>query len=147
MRLNNNLGCLPFVTDQHPYGQGVDFKVMNTFTEFYVYLLGFVNFRLYHQLSIHYPPKLAAASETDTKKEGYKFGVDDRLAGLNCQLKRDQSGNDEDEDVKLDEINVVRCRGLLSFIGSGQLLPQTIDVKTGKKLARYEVTLVPLDRS
>lgn len=31
---------------------------MATFTEFYTTLLGFVNFRLYHSLNLHYPPKV-----------------------------------------------------------------------------------------
>lgn len=36
----------------------VDFKVMSTFVEFYIVMLGFVNYRLYHTLNLHYPPKL-----------------------------------------------------------------------------------------
>ena len=38
----------------------VDFKVMSTFVEFYIVMLGFVNFRLYHSLNIFYPPKFNA---------------------------------------------------------------------------------------
>lgn len=41
---------------QHP--TDVDYRVMATFTEFYTTLLGFVNFRLYQSLSLHYPPKV-----------------------------------------------------------------------------------------
>ena len=36
----------------------VDFKIMVTFVEFYTTMLGFVNFRLYHHLGVHYPPKV-----------------------------------------------------------------------------------------
>ncbi|KAI7849059.1 Pescadillo N-terminus-domain-containing protein [Circinella umbellata] len=36
----------------------VDFRVMLTFLEFYTTLMGFVNFRLYNELNITYPPKL-----------------------------------------------------------------------------------------
>ena len=36
----------------------VDFKVMLTFTEFYVTMLGFVNFNFYSQLNLLYPPKV-----------------------------------------------------------------------------------------
>lgn len=32
---------------------------MATFTEFYTTLLGFVNFRLYQSLNLHYPPKVS----------------------------------------------------------------------------------------
>ena len=34
-------------------------KVMSVFAEFYVTLLGFINYRLYHTLNLIYPPKLA----------------------------------------------------------------------------------------
>jgi len=37
----------------------VDFKLMSTFVEFYIVMLGFVNYRLYHSLNLHYPPQLA----------------------------------------------------------------------------------------
>jgi len=37
----------------------VDFKLMSIFVEFYITMLGFVNYRLYHSLNLHYPPKLA----------------------------------------------------------------------------------------
>ncbi|KAJ9084149.1 mRNA-binding ribosome synthesis protein nop7 [Entomophthora muscae] len=36
----------------------VDFKVMSTFLEFYRVLLGFVNFRLFSDLNLQYPPAL-----------------------------------------------------------------------------------------
>lgn len=44
---------------QHP--TDVDYRVMATFTEFYTTLLGFVNFRLYQSLNLHYPPKVRSA--------------------------------------------------------------------------------------
>ena len=34
----------------------VDYKIMLTFTEFYVTMLGFVNYNLFHQLNLFYPP-------------------------------------------------------------------------------------------
>jgi hypothetical protein len=36
----------------------VDFKVMATFLEFYTTLLGFINFKLYSELGLIYPPKV-----------------------------------------------------------------------------------------
>mmetsp|Transcript_24216 Transcript_24216/g.72287 ORF Transcript_24216/g.72287 Transcript_24216/m.72287 type:complete len:625 (+) Transcript_24216:266-2140(+) len=36
----------------------VDFRVMDTFLLFYTKLLGFVNFSLYTQLGLHYPPRV-----------------------------------------------------------------------------------------
>jgi len=36
----------------------VDFKVMSIFIEFYLSMLGFINYRLYSSLNISYPPQL-----------------------------------------------------------------------------------------
>lgn len=41
----------------------VDFKVMSTFVEFYITMLGFVNYRLYHSLNLYYPPKFNAVGK------------------------------------------------------------------------------------
>uniref|UniRef100_A0A8B9VKE1 Pescadillo homolog n=1 Tax=Anas zonorhyncha TaxID=75864 RepID=A0A8B9VKE1_9AVES len=46
----------------HDHPTDVDYRVMATFTEFYTTLLGFVNFRLYHSLNLHYPPKVRRQS-------------------------------------------------------------------------------------
>ncbi|KAI4569134.1 hypothetical protein MJG53_021004, partial [Ovis ammon polii x Ovis aries] len=45
-------------TFSHDHPTDVDYRVMATFTEFYTTLLGFVNFRLYQSLNLHYPPKV-----------------------------------------------------------------------------------------
>lgn len=88
---------------EHPFGQSIDFRVMNTFTEFYVYLLGFVNFRLYHQLNLHYPPKVEGVVESDNADK-----LDERLVALNHPLRRSAvDDNAEDVDaVALDEIHM-----------------------------------------
>ena len=41
----------------------VDYRVMLTFLEFYQTLLQFVNYKLYHSLSVHYPPVLDSKLE------------------------------------------------------------------------------------
>eukprot|EP00897_Mesotaenium_endlicherianum_P009095 jgi/Mesen1/8213/ME000442S07493 len=41
----------------------VDFRVMLTFLEFYETLMGFVNFKLYHELGLAYPPLLDSKLE------------------------------------------------------------------------------------
>lgn len=46
----------------------VDFKIMLTFTEFYVTMLGFVNFNLYGQLNLNYPPKVRRKCRRSTSK-------------------------------------------------------------------------------
>lgn len=42
---------------EHQKKNEVDFKLMSTFVEFYIVMLGFVNYRLYHSLNLYYPPK------------------------------------------------------------------------------------------
>ncbi|KAM0337801.1 hypothetical protein ACHAPQ_002769 [Fusarium lateritium] len=41
----------------------LEFRIMGTFIEFYMTLLGFVNFRLYTSLSLKYPPKFDQAKD------------------------------------------------------------------------------------
>ena len=41
----------------------VDFRIMGTFVEFYITLLGFVNFRLYTTIGLVYPPKFDVVSD------------------------------------------------------------------------------------
>ena len=35
----------------------IDYKVIGTFKEFYIALLRFINFKLYSELGLQYPPK------------------------------------------------------------------------------------------
>lgn len=44
---------------------------MATFTEFYTTLLGFVNFRLYQSLNLHYPPKVGPALAFSSTRRGH----------------------------------------------------------------------------
>ncbi|KAH6932475.1 hypothetical protein HPB50_006266 [Hyalomma asiaticum] len=64
----------------------VDFKIMVTFTDFYVTLMGCVNYKLYHSLNLHYPPKLEnePAEPTDAEDEDE---VSEHIASLNNKLK------------------------------------------------------------
>ena len=50
---------------QHP--TEVDYKIMATFVEFYTTLLGFVNFRLYNNINLHYPPEVVYFSPLISK--------------------------------------------------------------------------------
>ena len=40
----------------------VDMRLMSIFVEFYTTVLGFVNFRLFNSLNLHYPPTLASST-------------------------------------------------------------------------------------
>ncbi|KAK7754964.1 mRNA-binding ribosome synthesis protein nop7 [Diatrype stigma] len=50
------LWLVPYKFNQRVVGD-VDFRIMGTFVEFYMTLLGFVNFRLYTSIGLKYPPK------------------------------------------------------------------------------------------
>lgn len=66
----------------HPHN--VDFKIMATFVEIYTMLLGFVNFRLYHNLNMHYPPGL----HSNVAEDGEELAVhSERVASLNTPLR------------------------------------------------------------
>lgn len=69
----------------------VDFRLMSIFTEFYTTLLGFVNFRLYHNINLVYPPSLVGAEKTDES-------LLDRVAALNQSLIKNAVVNDQEEE-------------------------------------------------
>lgn len=50
------LWLAPYKFNQRVVGD-VDFRIMGTFVEFYMTLLGFINFRLYTSVGLKYPPK------------------------------------------------------------------------------------------
>merc|ERR1712001_759703 len=100
----------------HPFAyeqpQGVDFKLMSIFVEFYTTMLGFVNFRLYHNLNLQYPPMLAGTVRTDEDMETGDAPIvqgdemqKDRVAALNQSLVRNIIETDDDK-VELDNISI-----------------------------------------
>ena len=54
----------PYQFAQHAPSD-VDFRVMRTFLEFYRTLMGFVNYRLFSELNLVYPPRLDEALDAD----------------------------------------------------------------------------------
>jgi pescadillo protein len=107
----------PFSYD-HP--QGVDLRLMSIFVEFYTTMLGFVNFRLYHNLNLQYPPSLSGtvrdhmpdqvdqdqdnAEEQDNNKddaEETEEMIRERVSALNHSLLRTVVQADE---VEMDHI-------------------------------------------
>uniref|UniRef100_G1NNM8 Pescadillo homolog n=1 Tax=Meleagris gallopavo TaxID=9103 RepID=G1NNM8_MELGA len=95
----------------HDHPTDVDYRVMATFTEFYTTLLGFVNFRLYHSLNLHYPPKIDGQAEVELKPaEGKEYAMDsesylEKLSALSASLARVVAPTQE-EDVEMDEFPV-----------------------------------------
>ncbi|KAG6923006.1 pescadillo ribosomal biogenesis factor 1 [Chelydra serpentina] len=92
----------------HDHPTDVDYRVMATFTEFYTTLLGFVNFRLYQSLNLHYPPKIEGQAAAEQKpEEGGAYAMDsesymEKLSALSASLARVVAPNPEDE-VQVDE--------------------------------------------
>ncbi|ELW66540.1 Pescadillo like protein [Tupaia chinensis] len=77
----------------HDHPTDVDYRVMATFTEFYTTLLGFVNFRLYQSLNLHYPPKLEGQTQGEAEASEGTYALDtessmEKLAALSASLAR-----------------------------------------------------------
>ncbi|KFU95669.1 Pescadillo, partial [Chaetura pelagica] len=98
-------------TFSHDHPTDVDYRVMATFTEFYTTLLGFVNFRLYHSLNLHYPPKIDGQADVELKPaEGKEYAMDsesylEKLSALSASLARVVAPTHEEE-VEMDEFPV-----------------------------------------
>lgn len=82
----------------------VDFKIMSTFVEFYVMMLGFVNFKLYHSLNLSYPPKLTSAlsAEDSTELVDEQAYVSERIAAMNMPIARLSGSNEAEEESAVD---------------------------------------------
>lgn len=99
----------------HAHATDVDFRVMSTFTEFYHTMLGFVNWRLYHDVQLCYPPKLNMKKLIAEKQEGetedeVNFCNKDEISAevvksLNAPLTKVDSMNEEDQ--KADEEQII----------------------------------------
>ncbi|XXH05452.1 hypothetical protein Hte_011879 [Hypoxylon texense] len=63
------LWLVPYKFNQRVVGD-VDFRIMGTFVEFYMTLLGFVNFRLYTSVGLKYPPKFDQAMDDEAAELG-----------------------------------------------------------------------------
>lgn len=102
---------VPYKFTQH-VPSDVDFRVMLTFLEFYQTLLGFVNFRLYTELNLIYPPKFdmkkdeqageLMAFDLETNVNGDVAAQEPALNG--GQIDKDAAKRIESLSKKLDEI-------------------------------------------
>ncbi|XP_011494818.1 PREDICTED: pescadillo homolog [Ceratosolen solmsi marchali] len=77
----------------------VDFKLMSIFVEFYIIMLGFVNYRLYHTLNLFYPPKFGDTIFSEKSLVDEQAFVSERISALNIPLVNLNSSvqNEEDE--------------------------------------------------
>lgn len=85
----------------------VDFRMMSIFVEFYTIMLGFVNFRLYNQLNLVYPPQFPSNLFQDTEQSlnDEQTFVSERIAALNFDLMRIDPTVEEleaDDDMNID---------------------------------------------
>ncbi|KAI1348485.1 Pescadillo N-terminus-domain-containing protein [Xylaria sp. FL0043] len=63
------LWLVPYKFNQRVVGD-VDFRIMGTFVEFYMTLLGFANFRLYTSAGLKYPPKFDQSKDNEAAELG-----------------------------------------------------------------------------
>ncbi|KAI5859574.1 Pescadillo N-terminus-domain-containing protein [Durotheca rogersii] len=74
------LWLVPYKFNQRVVGD-IDFRIMGTFVEFYMTLLGFVNFRLYSSVGLRYPPKFDKAKDDEAAELGaFKLEGNNALA-------------------------------------------------------------------
>ncbi|KAL6727115.1 hypothetical protein Aduo_009021 [Ancylostoma duodenale] len=96
---------LPHVTD-------VDFTVMVTFAEFYVAMLGFVNFRLYQMIGLYYPPQIQTGQNSITTEDPNEEDHIEKVYSLARPLARRagaENDNDDEENFETfgDDDNVL----------------------------------------
>lgn len=77
--------------------RGVNLKIMRTFLEFYIVLLGFVNYRLYQSLNLQYPPRII--QEAGDGKSSTEIG--DLISTLNRPLVKTKEI--QEDEVQIDE--------------------------------------------
>ncbi|KAK6638046.1 hypothetical protein RUM44_008471 [Polyplax serrata] len=83
--------------------EDVDFKVMSIFVQFYVVLLGFVNYHMYHSLNLVYPPQLPGyetGKSEDSLTDSAAF-TSERVAALNVPICK--AGTDVTEENEIDD--------------------------------------------
>ncbi|XP_058800305.1 pescadillo homolog [Phymastichus coffea] len=80
----------------------VDFKMMSTFVEFYIIMLGFVNYRLYHTLNLYYPPKFSSVGTSEQALVDAGAFASERISALNVPLVTLTPGVQAEEEVEID---------------------------------------------
>ncbi|XP_043498487.1 pescadillo homolog isoform X1 [Polistes fuscatus] len=85
----------------------VDFKVMSIFVEFYVVMLGFVNYRLYHSLNLFYPPQFNNTGQCEKNLVDEEAFVSERISALNVPLKAldPTIQSIDDEEIEIDQFS------------------------------------------
>lgn len=87
------LWLAPYKFNQRVVGD-VDFRIMGTFVEFYMTLLGFINYRLYTSIGLKYPPKFDEAKDNEAGELGAFT-----LEGVNPLTQDDSAKAEESSNV------------------------------------------------
>lgn len=90
------LWLVPYKFNQRIVGD-VDFRIMGTFVEFYMTLLGFVNYRLYSSIGLKYPPKFDQLKD----ENGAELGAFS-LEGVNMATQGETQAITTGEEQKVD---------------------------------------------
>lgn len=83
----------------------VDFNIMGDFTYFYSYACGFINYRLYQQINLVYPPQFSVSLDSDASQLEETTFVSERIAALNVELVKSQEDQEEPEEMDLNLIS------------------------------------------
>ncbi|BFZ18728.1 hypothetical protein BsWGS_21767 [Bradybaena similaris] len=94
---------------QHP--QDVDYKIMKTFAEYHTVLLGHINIKLYSDLHLVYPPKLAEPQQHVSPEQCLEGDrVDENLASLAPAIKTTgEAVEEDDDDPEVDALNAANA--------------------------------------
>nr|CAG4643928.1 EOG090X05E6 [Lepidurus arcticus] len=130
---------------QHQPASQVDYKIMTTFVDFYTTMLGFINFRLFHSLNLHYPPKLSVVTPgiQETDKEDYS----ELVAALNRSLVRSLAATEEEPELDVfeksgDPTKIEEAKQEADAIKRLQSLFVGLKVFLGREVPRESVVFV-----
>lgn len=119
----------------------VDFRVMLTFLEFYKTLVGFVNFKLYHELGLRYPPILDDKLEKAANElYGLMKGLASAAPVIEDTPKTD--GGDNDTEMAEEDPRAVESQARLASLHSRLL---AIDTEQESPVLNTEATKEPED--